>query len=100
MSGQAIPVDVLLSFGAALLSLRLAGRLLRTRRYAWGGGLLSFAAATGAIKRAFRTLFYGKLLRDEAIRQVIAEYGRMPEVRRLIDFITSSERGVVGRDRE
>ncbi len=49
MTGQAIPVDVLLSFGAALLSLRLAGRLLRARRYAWAGGLLSFAAATGAM---------------------------------------------------
>lgn len=58
------------------------------------------AAAIGAIKGAFRTLFYGKLLRDEAIRQVIAEYGQMPEVRRLVDFITGSERGVVGRDRE
>src|SRR5437764_9870187 len=42
-------MNALLSFGAALLSLRLAGRLLRVRRYAWAGGLLSFAAATGAI---------------------------------------------------
>jgi len=49
VSGEAIPVDVLLSFGAALLSLRLAGRLLRARRYAWAGGLLSFAAAAGAM---------------------------------------------------
>lgn len=49
MTGEAIPVDVLLSFGAALLSLRLAGRLLRARRYAWAGGLLSFAAAAGAM---------------------------------------------------
>jgi len=42
-------VDVLLSFAAALLSLRLAGRLLRARRYAWAGGLLTFAAAAGAM---------------------------------------------------
>jgi hypothetical protein len=42
-------VNALLSFGAALLSLRLAGRLLRARRYAWAGGLLSFAAAAGAM---------------------------------------------------
>jgi hypothetical protein len=42
-------VDVLLSFGAALLSLRLAGLLLRARRFAWAGGLASFAAATGAM---------------------------------------------------
>jgi dipeptide/tripeptide permease len=42
-------VDVLLSFGAALVSLRLAGLLLRARRLAWAGGLASFAAATGAM---------------------------------------------------
>jgi hypothetical protein len=42
-------VDVLLSFGAALLSLRLAGLLLRARRFAWAGGLASFAAAAGAM---------------------------------------------------
>ena len=39
------PVDVLLSFAAALVSLRLAGLLLRSRHYAWAGGVLSFAAA-------------------------------------------------------
>src|ERR671930_1178759 len=42
-------MNALLSFAAALLSLRLAGRLLRARRYAWAGGLLSFAAAAGAM---------------------------------------------------
>jgi len=42
-------VNVLLSFGAALVSLRLAGLLLRARRYAWAGGLATFAAAAGAI---------------------------------------------------
>src|SRR5213078_22517 len=42
-------VDVLLSFAAALVSLRLAGLLARGRRYAWAGGLLAFAAAAGAI---------------------------------------------------
>ena len=54
----------------------------------------------GALKSAFRMLFYGKLLRDEAVRQVLAEYGHCAEVRRLIEFITRSERGVVGRDRD
>jgi hypothetical protein len=44
-----IDVDALLSFAAALVSLRLAGRLLRARRYAWGVGLLSFAAAAAMI---------------------------------------------------
>lgn len=42
-------MDVLLSFGAALVSLRLAGVLLRARRYAWAGGVCSFAAAAGAM---------------------------------------------------
>lgn len=60
-----------------------------------------YAPATiAALKSAFRTLFYGKLLRDEALAQVIAENGSMPEVRRLLDFIANSPRGVVGRDRE
>jgi UDP-N-acetylglucosamine acyltransferase len=53
-----------------------------------------------AIKSAFRTLFYGKLPRDEAIRHILIEYGDKAEVRRLLDFILKSERGVVGRDRE
>jgi hypothetical protein len=42
-------VDVLLSFAAALLSLRLAGELARRGRLAWAGGLASFAAAAGAM---------------------------------------------------
>ena len=54
----------------------------------------------GAIKAAFRTLFYGKLLRDEALQQILDEYGHVAEVRRLVDFILKSERGVVRRERE
>lgn len=42
-------MDVLLSFGAALVSLRLAGLLARSRRFAWAGGLASFAAACAAM---------------------------------------------------
>ena len=42
-------MDVLLSFAAALLSLRLAGSLARSRRYAWAGGVGSFAAASAAM---------------------------------------------------
>jgi hypothetical protein len=42
-------VDVLLSFAAALVSLRLAGPLARARRYAWAAGLGSFAAACAAM---------------------------------------------------
>lgn len=42
-------MDVLLSFAAALVSLRLAGLLVRGRRYAWAGGVLAFAAASAAM---------------------------------------------------
>jgi hypothetical protein len=42
-------VNVLLSFAAALVSLRLAGSLLRGGRPAWGGALLAYAAAAGAM---------------------------------------------------
>ena len=54
---------------------------------------------TAAVKRAFRTLFYSGLIRDEAIRQVLDRDGSVAEVRRLIDFINDSKRGVVGRAR-
>ena len=42
-------MNALLSFGAALVSLRLAGLLVRGRRYAWAAGLVSFAAAAAAM---------------------------------------------------
>lgn len=42
-------MDVLLSFAAALISLRLAGPLARARRYAWAGGLVAFAGACAAM---------------------------------------------------
>lgn len=60
-----------------------------------------FAPQTiAAVKAAFRTLFFGKLLREEAIKQVLAQHGECSEVRRLVDFIANSPRGVVGRDRD
>jgi hypothetical protein len=42
-------VDVLVSFAAALLALRLAGLLVRRGRLAWAGGLASFAVAAAAM---------------------------------------------------
>ena len=65
-SGETTQVDVLLSFAAALVSLRLAGLLLRSRRLAWAGGLATFAAAAAAMAwgaahgwdaRAFRVYY-------------------------------------------
>lgn len=61
-----VAVNALLSFGAALVALRLAGSLSRGRRWAWAGGLLSFAAAAAAMAwgaahgwdaRAFRVYY-------------------------------------------
>jgi hypothetical protein len=61
-------VEVLLSFGAALLALRLAGALLRRGRVAWAGGLLAYAAAAAAMAwgaahgwdaRTFRVYYLG-----------------------------------------
>jgi UDP-N-acetylglucosamine acyltransferase len=57
-------------------------------------------ATITALKAAFRTLFYGKLLRNEAVEQIRAESGTIPEVSHLLDFIANSPRGVVGRERE
>jgi hypothetical protein len=42
-------VEVLVAFGAALVSLRLAGALLARKRYAWAAGLLAYAAAAAAM---------------------------------------------------
>jgi UDP-N-acetylglucosamine acyltransferase len=53
-----------------------------------------------ALRTAFRTLFYSRLLREEALNQVLQQHGSYPEIQRLVDFIRASERGVVGRDRE
>jgi len=58
------------------------------------------AEKIAAIKAATRTLFFSKLLREEAIAKTLDEYGELAEVRRLVDFIKNSERGVVGRERE
>ncbi|MGO9451352.1 MAG: acyl-ACP--UDP-N-acetylglucosamine O-acyltransferase [Candidatus Binataceae bacterium] len=53
-----------------------------------------------ALKSALRTIFYSKLLREDALKKVLDDQGDIPEVRRLVDFIANSQRGVVGRERE
>jgi UDP-N-acetylglucosamine acyltransferase len=58
------------------------------------------AATTAAIKRAFRTLFFSKLLREQAIVKVLEQDGQVAEVRNLVEFLQRSERGVVGRSRD
>ncbi len=65
-------MDALLAFGASLLTLRLAGSLLKRRRWAWAAGLLAYAVASAALAwgaaagwdaRSFRVYYlFGGLL--------------------------------------
>lgn len=48
-----------------------------------------------AIKRCYLTLFRSKMLLDDAIAKVDAEYGSIEEVRYFLEFVRSSKRGVV-----
>ncbi len=57
-------------------------------------------ATTAAIKRAFRTLFFSRLLREQAIAKVMERDGEVAEVRQIVDFLQRSERGVVSRSRD
>jgi UDP-N-acetylglucosamine acyltransferase len=60
-----------------------------------------FSAETVAALRAvFRKLFYGRVPRQQAAEQVRAQYGHLAEIRLVLDFIASSQRGVVGRERD
>jgi UDP-N-acetylglucosamine acyltransferase len=47
-----------------------------------------------ALKTCYMRLFRSKLLLAEAVRQVEAELGHVPEVRYFLDFVRTSERGV------
>ncbi len=52
------------------------------------------------IKSAMRKLFFSKLTREEAMKEVLAEFCGVPEVEKLLAFIRNSKRGVVARERE
>ena len=47
-----------------------------------------------ALKHAYRLLFNSPLPRAEALAQLAPESRRVPEVRRLLDFLTTAPRGV------
>jgi len=51
--------------------------------------------AVSALKKAYRILFRSGALMGNAIARVEAEVELLPEVRRLLDFIRSSKRGVL-----
>jgi Acyl-[acyl carrier protein]--UDP-N-acetylglucosamine O-acyltransferase len=46
------------------------------------------------LKRAYRILFRSGLLRKEAIEKVLSEFPNSPEVKKLVEFLQSSKRGV------
>lgn len=52
-------------------------------------------ATRDALRHAYRLLFNSKLRAADAIAQVCADCGDMAEVRRLVEFVTRSERGVL-----
>lgn len=47
-----------------------------------------------ALKRAYRLLFNTTMTRPEALVALEADIARIPEVRRLVDFVTTARRGV------
>jgi UDP-N-acetylglucosamine acyltransferase len=53
------------------------------------------AEAMVAIKRAYRTLYRSDLSLADAIRELEAQAASFPEVRRFVDFIKSSKRGII-----
>lgn len=55
-----------------------------------GFGLETLAA----LKRAYRLLFNAKLTREEALAELAPEAARSAEVRRLVEFVRSTKRGV------
>jgi UDP-N-acetylglucosamine acyltransferase len=48
-----------------------------------------------ALKRAYRTLYRSKLSLEEARAELEKQAAGTPEVRRLVDFIAASTRGIV-----
>ena len=46
------------------------------------------------LKKAYRILFRSGLLRKEAIEKVLSEFPDSPEVKKLVEFLQSSKRGV------
>lgn len=46
------------------------------------------------LKKAYRILFRSGMLREEAIELLLKEYGHYQEVKKLVEFIKSSRRGI------
>lgn len=48
------------------------------------------------LKKAFKTIWRSGLQRKEALQRVINEFGHEPTIMQLVNFMSSSERGVIG----
>jgi UDP-N-acetylglucosamine acyltransferase len=55
-----------------------------------------------ALKAAYRLIWHSEQPRKEALEELKEEFGTMPEIQSLIDFINTSDRGIAaaGRDTE
>ena len=48
-----------------------------------------------AFKQAYRLLWFSGIPRPDALLQLEAEYGHLPEIGEFIAFVRSSERGIL-----
>jgi UDP-N-acetylglucosamine acyltransferase len=53
-----------------------------------------------AIQHAFRIIYRSSLQLEEALSRVAAEFGHLPEVRHLVDFLDRTRQGRAGRQQE
>ncbi len=84
--GQDLPPYMLASGARARLhGLNLIG--LRRRGFP--------AEALSALKKAYKTIFRSGRERQEALASVMEEFGAVPQVAKLVDFIRGSARGIV-----
>ena len=84
ISQDAVPFSLVAGDRARLAGINTVG--LRRRGFD--------SAAISSIKRAFQILFHSKLRLEVAIARVEQEIGGSPEVRRVLEFLRKSERGI------
>lgn len=84
--GQDLPPYMLASGSRA----RLHGlNLIGLRRQGFSQELMA------ALRSAYKRIWRSETPRQEALSEVEAEFGHHPQVKRLVDFVRSSERGVL-----
>lgn len=84
--GQDVPPYLLASGSRA----RLHGlNLIGLRRQGFSQELL------GALRNAYKRIWRSETPRKAALAEVEAEYGHLPQIKCLVDFVRSSERGVL-----